>query len=111
GEHRNPASHAVTGDDNAPRIDVETPCVAGVAHEGEHRIGIFEIAAEMEDARAAPRAAIIDGDGVPSGAADGLGEVEILLVPGKPVEENECRMRAGAGRDVLDAIDVDAAGR
>src|SRR5438067_2412413 len=94
GERGDPAAHAVAADHHAFWIDTERACGGGIVQKGEHGVRVLEIVGEAKVAWAAPRAAVIHGDGVPSGAPRRLGEVEILLVAGKAVEEHEGGMRA-----------------
>ena len=68
----------------------------GIAQVGEDSVGVFQILGEAVNARASPRAAVVEGDGVPSGAPDGLGEVEVLFVPRQAVEDHQRGMKAGA---------------
>src|SRR5579872_493696 len=82
-----------------------------LGEEPEHGVCILEVVAEAERARAAPRAAIVECDGVPSGAPYRLREIQILLVARQAVQKNERRMRPGAGGEIRDCVDAHAAGR
>ena len=68
--------------------------------EGDGHIGILQRIGEGEFAGAAPGAAIVQRQHREAGAADRLGEIEILLVAGKAVEQHHGRMGHGAARRI-----------
>jgi hypothetical protein len=47
-------------------------------------LGVFDGVSEGEVAGRAPGAAVVEVDDVPAVAANGLGEIEIFSLPGKP---------------------------
>jgi len=99
------AAHAVADEDDVGGVGAETLCVGRVAHVGDSGLGVFDGVGEGEVAGRAPGAAIVEVENVPSGAADGLGEVEILLVAGEAVEEDDDGMRACSGGDVDEGVE------
>ena len=66
----NPASHAVTGEDHSLSVDAE--CGGVGAKISEHGVRVFEVLGEAEVAGAAPRSAVVERHGIPSGASQGL---------------------------------------
>ncbi len=106
GEHRHPSAHAMPRKDKTRGIDTERARVGRIAEKGEHRACVLQVLREPERARASPRSAIVERYRVPSGAAHGLGEIEILLIPWQPVEQHERGVRAGSRRDVRDSVDL-----
>ncbi len=106
GVDRHPTAHAVADDHQAPGVDAQGLGVLRIAHIGQGRIGVLQVLREAEDTGAAPGAAIIDGDHVPPGPADGLGQVQVLLVAGQAVEQDHGGMLAGPGGQIGDAIDL-----
>ena len=56
----------------------------------------------------APGAAVVEEEDVVAGAAEGLGDVEVLLVAGEAVEEDDYGMRAGAGGYVDEGVEEGA---
>jgi hypothetical protein len=106
GDH--PATHAVTGEDDAPGIDSKGCNVGRIAEKREHRAGVLKVLRKAEVARAAPGSAVVERHGIPAGAPQGLREIQILFVAGQAVADDYRWMRAGSGRLIDDAIDEEA---
>jgi len=106
-----PATHAVSADDESTRVDAETARVRGITEKGEHGIRVLEIVGEPELTWTAPRAAIVHGNGIPPIASYRLRDVEVLLVAGQSVKQHQRRMNAGARCQVRDAVDLYTTGR
>ena len=105
GDH---ASHGVADEDDGFGIGAELLCVDGVAEPGEGSFGVLDAVGEGEGARSAPGAAVVEVEYVPTGASDGLGEVEVPLVAGEAVEEDDGGVRAGAFGGVHEGIEESA---
>ncbi len=80
-----PAAETVAGEDNVLCVDAEPGGVGGIFKIGENGVGVFEIVGEAVTTGTAPGAAIVECDGVPTEAACGLREIEVLLVAGETV--------------------------
>ena len=88
------------------RVRVEACSVGGIAEVSESGFGVLHGVAEGEAAGGSPGTAIVEVKDVPAGAADGLREVEVALVAGKAVEEDDRGVRGGAGGDVDEGIEL-----
>ena len=89
---RREAAHAMAADQDAVRIDAILRGVLGLAQEGHRRFGILDRAGEAESAGRAPTAAIVHRQHIPAGAPDRLRQVEILLVAGQAVQQQQRRL-------------------
>ena len=98
------ASHAVTDEDEVGGVDAELFSVGGITQIGDGGLDVFDAVGEGEVAGRAPGAAVVEVEDVPASATNGLGEVEILLVAGEAVEENDGRVRPGARGDVDEGV-------
>ncbi len=105
GDH---AAHGVSGEDDASGVGAEVDGVGGVAEVGDGGVDVFDGVGEGEVAGAAPGAAVVEEEDVVAGAAEGLGEVEILLVAGEAVEEEDYGVRACSGGDVDEGVEEGA---
>ncbi len=85
--------------------------VLGSRSHAIRRLRVFQAMREGEAAGAAPRAAIVQEDDVPSGAADGLGEIGIVFHAGQAVQQDDGRVRPRAARQIDDGVDVHAMAR
>src|SRR6185437_2636624 len=110
GEHRHPATHAVTCEDEMRGVDAERFYVGRIAQECEHRICVVEVLREPEDAGTAPRSAVVECDRVPTGASHRLREIQVLLVARQPVQQHEGWMHTRTSCQIRDAIYLHAAG-
>jgi hypothetical protein len=90
-------AHAVADDRDFRRVGAVFLSVGRISEECNCRLGIFDRVAKGEIAGAAPGSAIVRNENVPSGAADGVGEIHVLFVAGESVEQQNDGMRAGAG--------------
>src|SRR5437762_11807118 len=91
---------------DVPRIDAEPRRVART-REVESGPRVLHRIADREIAWRAPGAAISEGEDVPTGAADGLGEIEMAFVARKPVRQDHGRARrlaCGCERDRIHAV-------
>ena len=79
--------------------------VCGIAQVGDGGVGVFDGMGEGEVAGRTPGAAVVEVDDVPPIAADGLGEVEIFLVAGEAVQEEDYGMWCRAGSDIGDGVE------
>src|SRR5271155_4298603 len=108
GVHNHPSAHTVASNGDAMRVHAESRGVRRIAEIREDGVGVLEVLSEAEHTRTAPRAAIIECDGVPAGAPDGLREIEIFFVSWQAVANDESGVRPGAGGLVDDAINLHA---
>src|SRR5580658_2222578 len=90
------------------RVNAEPRGVRGIAKISEDGVRVLEILRKTKHAGAAPRTAIIEGNGIPACAANGLREIKIFFVARQAVTDDERRVRPSSGRLVDDAIDEHA---
>ena len=100
------AAHAVADDGDFGWVGAVCFGVRGIAEECNCGLRVFDGVAEGEFALAAPGAAVVGDEDVPASAADGIGEVHVLLVAGESVEEQDDGMRAGAGGKIDDGVEA-----
>jgi hypothetical protein len=105
------AAHAVTGHHDPAGVDVILGGVGRIEQEGDRRLAVGAGVGERELAGAAPRAAIVDLQHVPAGPAHGLHQVDIGLVAGEAVQEQQGGVRLVARGQVHQGVDPRAAGR
>jgi hypothetical protein len=98
------AAHAVADEHDRTGVGAELLCSGWIAKEGDGGLRVFEGVGEREVAGRTPGAAIVEVEDVPACATDGLGEVEVLLVAGKAVEEDCNWMRTSPFCDVGDGV-------
>ena len=84
GEH---AAHGVSGEDDGVGVGAEFGGVGGGAEVADGGLHVFDAVGEGEVAGATPGAAVVEEEDVVAGAAEGLRDVEVLLVAGEAVEE------------------------
>src|SRR3546814_16276513 len=99
------AANAVARDNDGAGINAVSCDGGGLLKILQGVPGVFGGVGEGEAAGAAPTAAIMEGQDIPSGAAGGLGKVQILLVAGEAVEEEPRRVQAGTGGGVEDRVE------
>jgi len=99
------ASHAVADEDEVGGVDAEFFGVGRVAQIGDGGLDVFDAVGEGEVAGRTPGAAVVEVEDVPARAANGLGEVEILLIAGEAVEEDDGGMRACSRGDVDEGVE------
>ena len=90
------------------RVGVEFLRISRIANVGDGGLHVFDGVGEGEVAGRAPGAAVVEVDDVPTGAADGLGEVEIFFVAGEAVEEKYDFVGSGSGCDIGDGVEQSA---
>ncbi len=100
------AAHAVANDGDFRRVGAVFFGVGGIAEECDRGLRVFDGVGEREIAGAAPGAAVVRDEDVPSGAANGVGEIHVLFVAGESVEEKYDGMRACAGREIEDSVEA-----
>ena len=99
---------AVANDDDAMGVDAVLLRVRGIEKETDLGVGILGCMLKGEVALHAPRASVVHGEHVPAMGAEELGDVEILLVAGKAVEDDRGGMRTFSGSEIEDAKQVAA---
>jgi len=92
----------VADHDDAVRVDAVLLRVGGIEQELDLGVGVFSGVFEGEAAFDAPRSAIVHGEDIPAVGAEGLSDVEVLLEPGKAVEDDGGGVRACSGSEIED---------
>ena len=94
------AAHTVADENDVGGVGAEFARVGGVAQVGDGGLRVFDGVSEGEVAGRAPGAAVVEVNDVPTVAADGLREIEILFVAGEAVKEEDDRVWACSLGDV-----------
>jgi hypothetical protein len=87
----------MSGNCQTLRIDAKRRSVLRIAQVRKNGRCIIGDLTESKDTGAAPRTSIIEGDGVPAGPSNRLRKIEIFLIAGETVADDQCRMGSGGG--------------
>jgi hypothetical protein len=102
------AAHAVAEEDDVVGVGAEFFGVDGIAQVGDGGLCVLDGVGEGEVAGRAPGAAIVEEEDVVAVAAEGLGDVEVALVAGEAVEEDDDGMRAGTFGHIDECVEQGA---